>query len=66
MNKPYMSLQPTEIALLEAASRIYAARLVAGQVPGGGETEALRTAVTEALRLARTIDENVMADKELD
>ncbi|MDC0175901.1 hypothetical protein OAJ60_03100 [Planctomycetaceae bacterium] len=66
MNKPYMSLQPTEIALLDAASRIYAARLVAGQVPGAGETEALSTAVSEAIALARAIDESVMADKELD
>ena len=66
MNRPYMSLQPTEIALLEAASRIYSARLAAGQVPDGGETEALGTAVTEALRLARVIDESVMADKERD
>ena len=40
MNKPYMCLQPTEIALLQAASRIYAARLAADQVPGGGEVEA--------------------------
>ena len=66
MNKPYMCLQPTEIALLQAASRIYAARLAADRVPGGGEVEALRTAVAESMSLARTIDESVMADKELD
>ena len=66
MNKPYMSLQPTEVALLDAASRIYAARLSSGQVAEGGEQAALQTSVTESFRLARLIDEGVMADKELD
>ena len=36
MNKHYMSLQPTELALLHAASRIYSARVASGQVPEGG------------------------------
>ena len=36
MNKPYMALQPTEVALLDAASRIYSARLASGQVSEGG------------------------------
>jgi len=66
MNKPYMSLQPTEVALLDAASRIYSARLLSGQVPDGGEHEALKTSVAESIDLARLIDEGVMADKELD
>ena len=66
MNKPYMTLQPTEIALLEASSRIYAARLALGQVPEDGEEDSLRTAVVESIRLARMIDEGVIADAELD
>ena len=66
MNKPYMSLQPTEVALLEAASRIYSARLLSGQVADGAERDALKTSVIESFDLARLIDEGVMADKELD
>jgi len=66
MNKPYMSLQPTEVALLNAASRIYSARLLSGQVANGAEHEAIKTSVTESMDLARLIDESVMADKELD
>ncbi len=66
MNKPYMSLQPTEVALLDSASRIYSARLASGQVADGCESDALEAAVAESLLLARLIDDAVMADKELD
>jgi len=66
MNKPYMSLQPTEVALLDSASRIYSARLASGQVADGCGSDALKAAVAESLLLARLIDEAVMADKELD
>ncbi len=66
MNKPYMSLQPTEVALLDSASRIYAARLASGRVADGCEADAIEAAVTESLALARQIDKAVMADKELD
>jgi hypothetical protein len=66
MNKPYMALQPTELALLDAASRIYSARVALGTVPVGGEPAAFEAAVAESLSLARLIDESVMADKELD
>jgi len=66
MNKHYMSLQPTELALLHAASRIYSARVSSGQVPEGGASAAIEAAVAESLSLARVIDESVMADKELD
>lgn len=64
MNKPYMSLQPTEVALLNSGSRIYAARLAAGQVADGCGSDALEAALAESL--ARQIGKSVMADKELD
>ena len=38
MDKPYMTLQPTEMALLGTAGRIHAARLASGQVPEGART----------------------------
>ena len=66
MDKPYMSLQPTEMALLGTAGRIHAARLASGQVPEGGEDVSLRMAVAESVRLDRLIDEGIMADRELD
>ena len=66
MGKPYMTLQPTEMALLGTAGRIHAARLASGQVPEGGEEDSLRTAVVESVRLARLIDEGIMADQELE
>ena len=66
MVKPYMTLQPTEMALRGTAGRIPAARLASGQVPEGGEEDSLRTAVAESVRLARLIDKGIMADQELE
>ena len=66
MTKPYMTLQPTEVALLDSASRIYAARLAQGTVPAGTESQAIEQAIRESIQIAREIDEAVMADKELD
>ena len=66
MNKPYMALQPTEVALPDAASRIYSARLASEQGSVGGEAAAIETAVAESISMGRLIDEKVMADKELD
>ena len=66
MNKPYMALQPTEVASPDAASRIYSARLASEEVSEGGEAAAIETAVAESISMGRLIDEKVMADKELD
>lgn len=65
MAKPVVSLQPSEIALLGAASQIYAAYLAAGHVTRGSEHEMLDRSLTEALRLAQRIEETVQSDREL-
>lgn len=65
MEKPVLSLQPSEIAMLGAASRIYAAYLVSGHVTRGSEHEMLDRSLSEALRLAQRIEEAVQSDREL-
>tara|TARA_B100000029_G_scaffold300432_1_gene293380 strand:+ start:189 stop:389 length:201 start_codon:yes stop_codon:yes gene_type:complete len=66
MGKPYMSLQPTEVALLDASSRIYAAHIASGAVADGAASDAMKQAIADAFRLATLIDEGLMADAELD
>jgi hypothetical protein len=65
MAKPVLSLQPSEAALLGAAARIFSAYLVSGHVTGGNESEMMDRSVSEALKMARRIDEMVQSDNEL-
>lgn len=64
--KSYLTLQPTEKAILEAAAGIYAAYIGAGRVDEGQEDAWMKRSIQEAIRIARTIDEVVQADKEVD
>lgn len=64
MSKTYLSLTKTERAVLEAASRIYAARLAARIVPEGQETPWLQQSAEEAVQLAKLIDESLVSDTE--
>lgn len=64
MPKPMMSLQPSEMALFQAASRVYAAYVVAGRVMEGNENEMIERSIAEAFRMARLIEEAVQSDEE--
>jgi hypothetical protein len=65
MAKPVLSLQPSETALFHAASRIYAAYISSGHVTEGNEDDMLNRSITEALRMARRVEEAVQSDSEL-
>ena len=65
MAKPVMSLQPSEIALFEAASRIYASYVLAGRITDGNENDMIDRSVQEAFHMARLIEEAIQADSEL-
>jgi|TARA_B110000467_G_C18137766_1_gene376988 hypothetical protein len=66
MNRTYLHLQETEGYLLAAASRIYAARLQAPRSEPISDDELMKQAITEAIKLAKTIDDVVVADSEVD
>jgi hypothetical protein len=66
MGKPYITLQPSEAVLVQAAATIYSGYLAAGRVPAGEESEWLKRSIQDALWVARVTDENVQADKEMD
>ncbi len=66
MNKPYITLQPSEQVLVTAAAGIYAAYISSGRVPDGTESDWMKRSIEEAIRIARITDNAVQADKELD
>ena len=65
MDKTTITLQPTEQALLAAATRIYAAYVVSGQVADGQEDGWRARSVREAIWIAQQVDEAVLADDEI-
>jgi hypothetical protein len=65
MPKPVLSLQPSEIALLGAAAQIFSAYVASGHVTGGNESDMMDRSVSEALQMARRIEEMVQGDNEL-
>ncbi len=60
----YLSLQASEQAVLHAASRIYAAWIVAGQVTEANQEELADRAVRTATRMALVTDRYLQADDE--
>ncbi len=65
MEKQVVSLQPSEQGLLAAASRIYAAYIVSGQVAEGQEDGWRARAIREAIWFAQHVDDSVSADDEM-
>ncbi len=65
MEKPTLSLQPSEQALVAAASRIYSAYIVAGMVAEGQEQGWMTRAIREALWIAQASDEATRVDEEV-
>lgn len=66
MAKPYIALQPSEAVLVSSAAQIYAAYVIAGHVQNGQEQQWLQRSLNEALLIARTVDEKIQADAEMD
>ncbi len=65
MAKFFLSLQPSEAAVVQAAATIYAAYVISGRVKEGSEAEWYKRALTEACQLARDADEAIHSDTEM-
>ena len=66
MAKTYISLQPSEGVLVQAAAQIYSAYVISGQAAPGSENDWLQRSIREAVRIAKTVDAAVQADAEMD
>ncbi len=65
MNKPYISLQPSEAVIVQAAATIYSGYVTSGRVCDGEDEKWLKRSIQDAVRIAKATDDNVMADKEV-
>ena len=65
MSKSYLTLQPSEGIVLQAAAQIYAAYIQSGQVASGQEADWMTRSIKEGLQLAKTIDSVVVSDDEM-
>jgi hypothetical protein len=65
MNRPSLSLQPSEAIVAESASVIYAAYIASGRVPEGAEQKWIDRSVHEAIQIARQTDEAIHSDTEM-
>lgn len=64
MTTHYITLKPSEQAVLGAAATIYAGYTSANKVPEGEETTWLQRSLNEAISLAKLTDESIRADGE--
>ena len=64
--KMFLSLQESEAAVLQAASRFFAAYLITGAVTDQNRETYLQKSVKDALDIALKIDQKLVSDDELD
>ena len=60
------SLDDDSQTIAQAASRIYAAYIIAGRVEDGQEKLWMDRAIREAIRIGRIVDESIQSDGEFD
>jgi len=66
MNKPYLSLQPSEGIVVSAAATIYAAWIQAGLITDANKKQKLEESIMDAITIARKTDNSVQSDNEMD
>ncbi len=64
--KFYASLQPSEMAIFNAAAKIYASYIVAGQVTDSNEDEMMIRCIRRSIRMAAAVDQCVQSDSEVE
>jgi hypothetical protein len=62
----YFSLKPSEMAVFEAASRIYAAYIASGAKNPENQDDLMRLSIEEAIQIGSAVEDAVQSDDELD
>lgn len=60
-----LKLEPSEAVVVQAAAAIYAARVAAGHVDKGQETEMIVASVRDAIFIATSVDDAIQSDTEM-
>ena len=61
----YFSLQPSEKAVYQCASKIFAAYVAAGKVTDENKSDYYRIAIQDAIKIGQIVEQNVQSDDEL-
>ena len=61
----YFSLQPSEMAVFEAASRIYAAYIASGAKTQENQRDLMRLSIKEAITIGLAVEDKIQSDNEL-
>ena len=64
-NRASVALKDTEKTLLDAASRIVAARISAGEISGEVTPSHMKEAIVTAVKMGKMVDRMVHADNEI-
>ncbi|MFN7629643.1 MAG: hypothetical protein ACK5PZ_22680 [Pirellula sp.] len=64
MSKTYLKLQQSEGFVIEAAAQIYAAYITSGKLNQENKEAIMKEAIRDALRIALTVDETIIAENE--
>jgi hypothetical protein len=62
----YFSLEPSERAVFEAASRIYAAYIASGQRTEANKDKLMRLSIREAIQIGLVVEDRIQSDNELE
>ena len=62
----YFSLKPSERAVYEAASRIYAAYIASGQKMDENQRDLMRLSIHEAIEIGLAVEDAIQSDDELE
>ncbi|WP_182870217.1 hypothetical protein [Stieleria mannarensis] len=66
MAKKHLTLQHSESVIVQAAAQIYAAYLCSGLVDDNDKTKYLKQSIRDAITIARSVDDAVISDGEME
>ena len=65
-NKHFISLKQSEGIVVQVAGQIYAAYIQSGKIANGDQAEWISRSIEEAIQLAKSVDDLVVSDNEMD
>ena len=61
----YFSLQPSETAIFQAATNIFASYIAAGQVTAENQAEMMKKAIAASISMAQYVEDVIISDNEM-
>ncbi|MDV6033563.1 MAG: hypothetical protein F9B45_26425 [Phycisphaera sp. RhM] len=66
MAKKHITLQHSESVIVQAAAQIYSAYITSGRVSDDDTTKYLKQSIKDAITIARSVDDVVISDGEME